>query len=49
MADMEMVERRIDKDTKAGKGDKKFLHAAGGVQGPAGLAERGQVRPQLPL
>ena len=28
MADMEMVERRIDKDTKAGKGDKKFLHEA---------------------
>ena len=28
MADMEMVERRIDKDTKAGKGDKKFLHSA---------------------
>ena len=28
MADMEMVERRIDKDTKAAKGDKKFLHSA---------------------
>ena len=28
LADMEMVERRIDKDTKAGKGDKKFLHSA---------------------
>jgi GTP-binding protein YchF len=28
MADMEMVERRIDKATKAGKGDKKFLHEA---------------------
>lgn len=28
MADMEMVERRIDKDTKAGKGDKKFLRSA---------------------
>ena len=28
MADMEMVERRIDKDTKAGKGDKRFLHSA---------------------
>ena len=26
MADLEMVERRIDKATKAGKGDKKFLH-----------------------
>ena len=25
---MEMVERRIEKDTKAGKGDKKFLHSA---------------------
>ena len=28
MADMEMVERRIDKARKAGKGDKKFLHEA---------------------
>ena len=28
MADREMVERRIEKDTKAGKGDKKFLHSA---------------------
>ena len=28
MADLEMVERRSDKDTKAGKGDKKFLHSA---------------------
>ena len=26
MADVEMVERRIDKATKASKGDKKFLH-----------------------
>ena len=26
MADMEMVERRIDKASKAAKGDKKFLH-----------------------
>ena len=28
MADIEMVERRIDKATKAAKGDKKFLHEA---------------------
>ncbi|MGI5971943.1 MAG: redox-regulated ATPase YchF, partial [Oscillospiraceae bacterium] len=28
MADMEMLERRIDKAIKAGKGDKKFLHEA---------------------
>lgn len=28
MADMEMVERRIDKAKKAGKGDKKYLHEA---------------------
>ena len=27
MADLEMVERRIEKDTKAGKGDKKYLHS----------------------
>src|SRR5699024_9852855 len=26
MADVEMVDRRIDKATKAAKGDKKFLH-----------------------
>ena len=28
MADVEMVERRIDKAQKAAKGDKKFLHEA---------------------
>ena len=28
LSDMEMVERRIDKALKAGKGDKKFLHEA---------------------
>jgi ribosome-binding ATPase len=28
LADMEMVERRIDKAKKSGKGDKKFLHEA---------------------
>lgn len=28
LADMEMVERRIDKALKAGKGDKKYLHEA---------------------
>ena len=28
MAYLEMVERRIEKDTKAGKGDKKYLHSA---------------------
>ena len=28
MADLEMVERRVDKATKAAKGDKKFLHEA---------------------
>ena len=28
MADLEMVERRIEKATKAAKGDKKFLHEA---------------------
>ncbi len=28
LADMEMVERRVDKSKKAGKGDKKFLHEA---------------------
>ena len=28
LADMEMVERRIDKDTRSGKGDKKFLRSA---------------------
>ena len=33
MADVEMVERRIDKATKAAKGDKKFLHEAEVFQG----------------
>lgn len=33
MADMEMVERRIDKATKAAKGDKKYLHEAEVFQG----------------
>lgn len=33
MADIEMVARRIEKDTKAGKGDKKFLHSAAVFQG----------------
>lgn len=33
MADMEMVERRIDKAKKAGKGDKKFLHEAAVLEG----------------
>ncbi|MEG0321564.1 MAG: redox-regulated ATPase YchF, partial [Oscillospiraceae bacterium] len=28
MADMEMVERRVDKATKASKGDKKYVHEA---------------------
>ncbi|MDO5444569.1 MAG: redox-regulated ATPase YchF [Eubacteriales bacterium] len=28
LADLEMVERRIDKSLKAGKGDKKYLHEA---------------------
>ena len=28
MADLEMVQRRVDKATKAAKGDKKFLHEA---------------------
>ena len=33
MADMEMVERRIEKAKKAGKGDKKFLHEADVFEG----------------
>ncbi|MEG0778198.1 MAG: redox-regulated ATPase YchF [Oscillospiraceae bacterium] len=33
MADMEMVERRIDKAKKAGKGDKKYLHEAEVMEG----------------
>ena len=28
MADLEMVNRRVEKATKAAKGDKKFLHEA---------------------
>lgn len=33
LADMEMVERRIDKAKKAAKGDKKFLHEAAVFEG----------------
>ena len=33
MADMEMVERRIDKAKKAAKGDKKYLHEAEVLEG----------------
>lgn len=33
MADMEMVERRIDRSKKAGKGDKKYLHEAEVMEG----------------
>ena len=39
MADLEMVERRIDKAKKAAKGDKKFLQEAEVFRGPAGLAQ----------
>ncbi len=35
MADLEMVNRRIDKATKAAKGDKKFLHEADVFKGLA--------------
>ena len=38
MADLEMVNRRIDRATKAAKGDKKFLHE---VEVFKGLAEHG--------
>ena len=48
MADLEMVERRIDKDTKAGKGDKKFLHSAEVFKGLRDWLNEGN-RPQLPL
>lgn len=33
MADMEMLERRIDKSKKAGKGDRKYLHEAEVLEG----------------
>lgn len=38
MADIEMVARRIDKDTKAGEGRQEIPSFRRGVQGPAGLA-----------
>jgi len=45
MADMEMVERRIDKAKKAGKGDKKYLHEAEVLEGLlAHLNEGGLAR-----
>ncbi len=33
MADLEMVNRRVEKAAKMGKGDKKFLHEADVAQG----------------
>ncbi len=41
MADMEMVERRIDKDTRAGKGDKKYLRSAEVFKGLLGWLNDG--------
>ena len=47
MADLEMVERRIEKATKAAKGDKKFLHEVEVFSGLRALAERRAIRPDL--
>ena len=47
MADLEMVDRRIDKAKKAAKGDKKFFAGGRRFRGPARLAQRRQVRPLL--
>ena len=45
MSDMEMVERRIDKAKKAGKGDKRYLHEAEVLEGLlAHLNEGGLAR-----
>ena len=42
MADLEMVERRIDKAQKAAKGDKKFLHEAEVFEGLRDWLNNGQ-------
>ena len=42
LADVEMVERRIDKAKKAGKGDKKFLHEAEVFEGLLSHLNNGQ-------
>ena len=47
MADMEMVDRRIDKAQKAAKGDKKFLHEVEVFQGLRDWLDAGQVCPEL--
>ena len=47
MADVEMVDRRIDKATKAAKGGQEVPPRGGGVLRPAGVDERRKIRPQL--
>ena len=47
MADLEMVDRRIDKAKKASKGDKKYPAGSGSVLRPPGASEQRRQRPQL--
>ena len=47
MADLEMVERRIDKALKAAKGDKKFMHEADVFKALLEHLNNGKSRPQL--
>ncbi len=45
MADLETVQRRVEKATKAMKGDKKFAHEVELFDGPAQAPGRGQAAP----
>ena len=47
MADMEMVDGASTRRRRPPRGDKKFLHEAEVFPGPAGVAQRRQVRPGL--
>ena len=47
MADMEMVQRRLDKCAKLGQDRRQEGRPRGpGAPGPPGLAQRGQLRPR---
>jgi GTP-binding protein YchF len=47
MADLEMVERRIDKAQKAAKGDKRYLREADLFSPPSGTPQRRKARAYL--
>ena len=48
MADLEMVNRRVEKATKAAKGDKKFLHEVDVFKGLAEHLNNGKSARTFP-